>query len=144
MPTLPDGSDLDAAIVNLLANDATLKPLLVDGVFIDIAPPGAKQFAIVSVLVPADVDTFQGRALEDVLYVVKAVEASTVATKQIKAAAYRIDQLLARALFTVTGYGCVTMEREQRVRNTEVDEADKSIRWQHRGGQYRALATVGA
>jgi hypothetical protein len=139
---LPDGSDLDAAVVDLLWADATLKTLVPDGVFMDVAPPNAKQFVLVSILDEHDEDTYEGRAWEDTLYVVKAVESSTVATKNIKAAAARIDQLLERAVVTAIGYVFVSSGREQRLRNTEIDNVDKSIRWQHRGGQYRLLATL--
>lgn len=139
---MSDSSDLDAAVVNLLATDATLAGLLADGVYVDVAPTNAKQFAIVSVLDELDEDDFQGRAFEDVLYLVKAVELSTVPVKNIKPATARIDVLLNRARLTVAGYGDVTCRREQRIRNTEVDEVDKSIRWLHRGGQYRVMATL--
>jgi hypothetical protein len=139
---LPDGSDLDAAIVNLLWADATLKGLLPDGVYVDIAPPNTKQFAIVSVLDEHDEDVFEGRVFEDTLYLIKAVESSSAPTKNIKPAAARIDVLLARAILLVVGYGSVTIGREQRLRQTEVDEVDKSIRWQHRGGQYRLMGTI--
>jgi hypothetical protein len=141
---LPDGSDLDAAVVDLLWADATLKALVPDGVFMDVAPANAKQFVLVSIMDEHDEDTFEGRAWEDTLYAVRAVESSTVATKNIKAAAARIDQLLERAVVTATGYVFVSSGREQRLRNTEIDAIDKSIRWQHRGGQYRLMATLAA
>jgi hypothetical protein len=137
-----DSSDLDAAVVSLLSTDPTLAGLLADGVYFDVAPPNAKQFAIVSVMTELDEEDFGGRVFEDVLYLVKAVELSTVPTKNIKAAAARIDALLNRAQFTAPGFGEVTGAREQRLRQTEVDDVDKSIRWLHRGGQYRLMATL--
>ncbi len=41
-----------------------------------------------------------------------------------------------------TGFAVTGMYREARVRYTEVDEVDPSIRWQHRGGKYRICAGV--
>jgi len=139
---ISDSSELDAAVINLLSGDSTLAGLLADGVYFDVAPPNAKQFAVVSIIDELDDDDFQGRAFEDVLYLIKVVELSTVPVKNIKPAAARIDQLLHRAMFTATGYGSITGRREQRVRLTEVDDVDKSIRWLHRGGQYRLMATL--
>jgi len=137
-----DSSDLDAAVVNLLANDATLAGLLADGIYFDVAPQNATQFGIVSVIEELDDDDFGGRVFEDVLYLVKAVERSNRSPKNIKPAAARIDALLQRAQFTAPGYGDVTSRREQRIRQTEVDDLDKSIQWLHRGGQYRVMATL--
>jgi hypothetical protein len=140
--TVTDSSDLDAALITLLQTDATLAGLLADGIYFDIAPPNAKQFGVVSIITEVDSDDFGGRVFEDVLYMVKAVELSSVTTKNIKPAAARIDALLARAQFTAPGFGDVTGSREQRIRYTEVDDVDKSIRWMHRGGQYRVMATL--
>ena len=137
-----DSSDLDAAVIGLLQSDATLTALLADGIYFDVAPPNAHQFAIVAVQVENDEDDFDGRAFEDVLYLVKVVELSTVPTRNVKPAAARIDALLHRAQFTATGFVDVTSHREQRIRTTEVDEVDKSIRWFHRGGHYRVMATL--
>jgi len=137
-----DSSDLDAALIELLQADSTLTGLLADGIYFDVAPPNAQQFAIVSVLDEVDEDDFQDRVFENVLYLVKAVELSTVPTRNIKPAAARIDALLNNARFVTTGFGEVTVGREQRLRTTEVDDVDKSIRWSHRGGRYRALATL--
>ena len=138
----PDSSDLDAAVIGLLQTDSQLAALLVDGIFFDVAPVNAKQFGIVSIIDELDEDDFSGRVFEDVLYLVKAVELSTVTTKNIKPAAARIDALLNRAQFTAPGFGSVSGVREERIRNTEVDDVDKSIRWLHRGGQYRIMATL--
>jgi hypothetical protein len=128
--------------MDLLATDATLAGLLADGIHWDVAPQDSTQFGIVSIIDEQDEDDFQGRIFEDVLYLVKVVELSTVSTKNIKPAAARIDSLLHRAHFTAPGFGDVTSRREQRIRQTEVDEVNKAIRWLHRGGQYRLMATL--
>jgi hypothetical protein len=142
---LPDTSDVDAAVVTLLQNDATLKTLSPDGVYFDEAPPHTKQFVIVSLATGTDEDQYGGpqqrRAYQDLLYLVKAVELTTVPVKNIKAAAARIDALLEDATLTATGYGAITAHRVNPVRTLEVDQIDDTIRWQHRGGNYRVTAT---
>jgi len=129
-------------VLNLLTGDATLAGLLKDGIYFDIAPANAQQFGILSIIEEVDEEDFDGRVFEDVLYLIKVVELSTVPVKNIKPAAARIDALLHRANFTAPGFGSVTAVREQRIRQTEVDDVDKSIRWLHRGGQYRLMATL--
>ena len=141
---MPDSSDIDAAIVTKLQSDATLAALLQSGtsVFVDEAPSGATQFVIVSLVDEVDEPQFGGRAFEDALYLVKAVELSTVAVKNIKAAAARIDALLEQGSLTVTGYSLALLRREARIRITEVDDVDSSIRWAHRGGHYRIVMST--
>jgi hypothetical protein len=134
---MPDSSDVDAALVTKLQSDGTLAALMPGGVYIDEAPPGLSQFVIVSLVDEHDEPMFGARAFEDAIYLVKAVELSTVATKNSKAAAARIDTLLEGGALAPTGYSLMTMRRESRVRYTDVDELDPSIRWQHRGGHYQ-------
>lgn len=137
-----DSNAIDAAIVTLLANDAQLTGAagyMPDGVFFDIAAKGKTRFVIVSLLTAPDTRMFQGRAFEEPLYLVKAVELSTSGTNA-KAAAARIDTLLDGAVLTATGYGSVMVRREERVRFTEVDQ-DSDARWQHRGGRYQVTAS---
>jgi len=141
----PDSSDVDNALVAKLAADATLAALMPGGVWIDEGPAGLTQLVIVSLVDEADAPIFEGRGAEDALYLVVARELSTVAVKNSKAAAARIDALLdpqppaARATLAVAGYGLLVMRRQSRVRMTEVDEIDSSIRWQHRGGRYQVM-----
>lgn len=135
---MPDSSDIDNALVAKLGADATLLGLCPNGVYFDEAPPGSSRFVIVSFVDEADVGSFGSRSHEDALYLVKAVMLSTSAGN-IKSAAARIDDLLENGTLTVAGYSTMTMHREARVRITEVDELDTSIRWQHRGGHYRVV-----
>jgi hypothetical protein len=141
-----DTSDVDAAIVSLLLNDSALSALLPDGVYFDEAAQGKTRFLIVSRIIGFDVPTYAPfgtpkRAQEDLLYLVKAV-VKTSSGANIKAAAARIDALLDDQALTATGYSAVWASREEPIRTTEVDEVDATIRWQHRGGRYRVLATV--
>lgn len=134
---MADSSDIDSALVAMLAGDATLTALLPGGVYIDEAPPGSTRFVIVSLVDEADDAVFGQRAIEDALYLVKAVALST-AGADLKAAAARIDALLEDGVLTVAGYTPMALFREARIRLTEVDQLDPSIRWFHRGGHYRA------
>lgn len=151
---MPDSSDIDNALVaKLLADTGAggVLTLMPDGVFFEEAGASmvhggqAKQFVIVSLVDEQDRPIFEGRASEDALYLVKAVELSTVAVKNIKAAAARIDVLLdpqpplPRATLTVPGFALMVMRRESRVRRKEVDALDASVRWEHRGGRYQLM-----
>jgi hypothetical protein len=149
-----DSSDIDAALVAKLLGDTEpggLMTLLPDGVFMDEAGPSiagvgtSKRFVIVSLVDEHDEPMFGGRAFEEALYLVKAVALSVIngvplSSATMKAAAARIDALLELGTLEIPGYGLMVMRRESRVRTTEVDEVDPSIRWQHRGGRYQVLA----
>lgn len=138
---MPDSSDIDEALLTLLRNDATLAALMPNGVWMDEAPPGATQFGLVSLVDAHDEPMFGGRAFEEALYLVKCVEQSTVTVKNAKAAAARIDALLEQGALTIAGYGLMLLRRDSRVRLTEVDGTDPSIRWYHRGGRYQVVAS---
>jgi len=138
---MADSSAIDAALVAKLAADATWMAFVPDGVYMDEAPPGSQRFVIVSLIDESDDQMLGGRALEDALYLVKAVSLST-AGGDVKSAAARIDVLLEQGSLTVSGYAISCMRREARVRATEVDEIDPSLRWNHRGGQYRVVAST--
>jgi hypothetical protein len=139
----PDSSDIDNALVAKLGADTALLALMTNGVYVDEAPDGSIRHVIVSLVIETDVATFdQGRAIEDALYLVKAVALSThngvaLGPTVMKAAAARIDALLEDGTLSIAGYELMTMHREERVRQTEVDDVDPSIRWFHRGGRYR-------
>jgi hypothetical protein len=133
-----DSSEVDNALVAKLLADAPLMALMPDGVFFDEAAPGLQRFVIVSLVEEHDEAHFGGRAYEDATYLVKAVALST-SGGNVKGAAARIDALLEDGTLTVPGYSHMTMHRLERIRITEVDEIDASIRWQHRGGRYRVM-----
>jgi hypothetical protein len=139
---MADSSDIDNALVAKLGADATLLALVPNGVYIDEAPAGATRFVIVSLVDEADVGRFGGRAIEDALYQVEARMLSTVAGANVKAAAARIDALLEQGTLTVSGYSLMALFRESRIRLTEVDAADPSIRWLRRGGNYRLVVST--
>jgi len=132
----PDSSAIDAALVLALQSDPELASLMPDGVYMDIAPPGLERFVIVSLIIAEDLATFDGRAIENCLYLVKAVQ-MTASGADVKAAAARIDAVLEDQPLAAAGYEWSTTHRDERVRYIEVDQMDSTIRWHHRGGRYR-------
>lgn len=137
---MPDSSAVDAALVAKLLGDAALTALIPDGVYFDAAKQGATRFVIVSLVDAHDTPQFGARSFEDALYLVKAVALSSSGA-DVRAAAARIDALLEGGTLAIAGYSVMVLEREERVRYTEVDDADQSIRWQHRGGRYRVMVS---
>lgn len=141
----PDSSDIDAAVVNLLQADTTLKGLMPDGVFFDAAPPGLKRFVLVDLFDAFDRTAYEGhRAFECPMYAIRAVGLSTM-NPNMKGAAKRLDELLGDVALSVPGYADVRIFREDenpRIRHTEVDQQDASIRWFQRGGHYRVHAAI--
>lgn len=141
-----DSSDIDAALIAVLQNDATLKTLMPDGVFFGLAGASfatgknSTRFVLVNVIENLDRAVFGGRGIESVLYLVQAVSLSG----DSKGAAKRIDELLENNPLTVTGYTWMSCAREQRVREMERDDVDASIVWTHRGGMYRVEMSVDA
>jgi hypothetical protein len=138
---MPDSSAIDAALVAKLGADLTLLGYMPNGVYVDEAPPGMTRFVIVSVVEAHDEAQFGSRAFEDITYLVKAVGLST-AVPDMRAAAARIDALLEQGTLAPTGYTLMTMRRVERVRFTEVDDLDRSLRWQHRGGRYQVVVST--
>lgn len=138
---MADSSDIEGALIQKLGSDATLLGICVNGVYPDIADDGMDRFVIVSLIDEVDEQMLGRRAFEDALFLVEArVRSNTNAN--IKAAAARIDALLEDTTLTVAGYCTMTVHREKRVRLTEVDELDKSIRWYRRGGEYRVVMST--
>lgn len=139
---MSDSSDIDGALLAKLGADVTLLSYCSNGVFWDEAPPNSTKFVIVSLVDEVDAPQFGSRAYEDHLYQVKAVALSSAGVDIVKNAAARIDALLENGTLTVAGYTRMTMHRETRVRQTEVDALDAAIRWYHRGGQYRVVMSL--
>jgi len=133
----PDSSAIANALIAKLGADATLLAIVPNGVYEDLAPPGAQRFVIVSQIIATDTAVFhEHRMIEDALYLVEA-RVLTGSGGDAKAAAARIDVLLEDGTLDVPGYQLRSMYREEFVRGTEVDEIDPSIIWKRRGGRYR-------
>lgn len=138
-----DSGEIDKALVNRLAADATLLQLCPDGVWFDMAAAGKQKFVLVSIVLANDSGQFsmgRRRIQEDIIYEVKATIFGSSGTVAGQAAA-RIDALLEDQPLTIPGYGCMAIYRIERIRAVEVDDADPTIRWQYRGGQYRVQVT---
>ncbi len=138
---MSDSSAIDGALATLILSDTVLAGICVDGVYFDIAAQNAQRFVIISLVEEYDDLVFGKRAFENPLYLVKAVALASTGA-DVKLAAARIDALLEQGSLQATGFAVTGMYREKRVRYTEVDEVDPSIRWQHRGGHYRICAGV--
>lgn len=140
---MPDSTEIDIALVARLSGDAELQALLPDGVYVNQAKQGKTKFTLVSLVTAIDAGSFaavgQRRATEDCLYMVKAVTLDASRATAGNAAA-RIDVLLEDQPLTITGYHCASIAREERIDETEVDDLDATIQWQHRGGRYRIVA----
>jgi hypothetical protein len=140
---MADSTEIDIALVARLSGDAQLKSLLPDGVFVNQAKQGKTRFVLVSLVIATDAACFAAvgtrRASEDCLYMVKAVTLDASRATAGDAAA-RIDALLDDQPLTITGYHCASIAREERIDETEVDDLDATIQWQHRGGRYRIVA----
>lgn len=141
---MSDGQDIDTALLTKLSSDSTLLTLMPDNVWFDEAPPGSKRFVRITLVDENDNAIFGGRKFEDARYLVTAVALSTApsAAANVKSAAARIDALLEDTTLTVSGYTTFEVSREQRIRTTEVDDVDPTVRWYHRGGQYRVQMTL--
>lgn len=140
---MPDSGEIGKAVVARLSGDATLMGLVPDGVYVHEAAQGTTKFALVSLVSSLDAGQMaapgQRRATEDALYAVKAVILGTSRTAAGQAAA-RIDALLEDQPLAIVGYACLSIARTEVIDDTEVDDVDNAIRWQHRGGRYRILA----
>jgi len=134
---MADSSAVDAALMVKLSSDATLLSLMTNNVHFDIAPTGSTKFVIVSQQAHEDEYQFGGSAWERFIYLVKAVAKDT-SGDSVKQAAARIHTLLQDQSLTVTGYGVMNMQRTERIRYTEIDDATDA-RWQHRGGLYSVM-----
>jgi len=136
-----DAGLVDAAVMEVLANDATLTGLCPDGVFWGRAPAGATAFVVAALFDHTDTPALAGITLyETTVYLVKAVILASSKTPSRTAAA-RIHTLLHGAVLDLTaaGYVAMTCRRVERVAYPEIDPVNAST-WHHGGGQYEVMA----
>jgi hypothetical protein len=141
---MPDAGLVDAAVMEVLANDAALAALCPDGVYWDIRPPGLP--APTAFVIVSHFDHRAAPGLNDVtLYenavywvVARIMSTSKVAARQ---AAARIDELLHGTILDLTAAGYVAMHcaRIDRRADTDVDLVNK-VTWQYHGGQYELMS----
>jgi hypothetical protein len=140
---MSDAGLVDAAVMEVLANDAALSALCPDGVYWGIRPaaaPAPHAFVIVALFDHREEPAFGGTLYEKTNYLVKAVIHSTSKTPARQAAA-RIHELLHGVILDLTAAGYIAMDvrRLDRVAYPEIDLANKST-WHHHGGQYEVMS----
>jgi hypothetical protein len=138
-----DSAAIDAAIIAKLVNDPTLQTLAPDGVWFEVAKEGAATFIRVSLADQFDEPMYGGTAYETALYLIEFFDRNPSGDRAKQGAA-RIHELLQDQTLTAPGYTWMTVHREKRERHLDIDEIDKSIRWQRRGGYYRVDMSVGS
>lgn len=143
---MPDSQDIDNALVAKLGADAALLVQATNGAYYEQAPPDSTRYVLVSLVDEEDVQQFNGRSHENALYRVVMWGRSTPKTPLpagvMKAGAARIDALLDGGTLTVAGYSLMTIQREARIRDNDVDEVDSSIHYEVRGGEYRVVMST--
>jgi hypothetical protein len=141
---MADAGLVDAAVVEVLANDAALMTLCPDGVYWDIRPGGSPApgaFVIVSHFDYRREPGLGGTTLyEEMIYWVVARIAATSKVPARQAAA-RIDALLHGTLLDLSAAGYTAMDcaRVERRAYTDVDPVNKTT-WHHHGGQYALMS----
>lgn len=140
---MPRTIDIHAAVIGYLQADGALKTLLPDGVWRGVAKSG-KRFCIVDVFEGADTSVFGGRAIETVLYAIKA-SVLDGAGGNVSEAFARIDALMSEARLTVPGYvfmSCVREDDQPLIDYEERNTTDSTLLWRHMGGHYRVSVSV--
>lgn len=141
----PEPSDIDTALRDKLVADATLRAVMPDGVFWNVAASGAKRFVILAVIDSiVEHDALGAVAHVDTLYQVEARGLSTT-DPDMRGAIVRINELLdtPAATLTVAGFELIALRQEAPTRGPEeLDDVDPKVRWYRRGGHYRVVMTT--
>ena len=74
--------------------------------------------------------------------IVSCVEKLKVLRENLEEIQQLCQDALEDAVLMVTGYSPMLVAREGRVRETERDATDETIRWLHRGGRYRVAMAI--
>jgi hypothetical protein len=134
---MSDAGLVDAAVMEVLANDAALTALCPGGVFYGVAPQRATAWVRVTLFDSSAAPALAGDTLyEQFVYVITAVILDASKTPGRLAAA-RIHALLHGAVLDLSaaGYVAMTCRRERRVAYPEIDPVNAAT-WRHTGGQY--------
>lgn len=129
---------VDTALYSRLQNDlgtaGTLYALGCTGVYRQIAPQGSVEpYVVFQQQAGTDSYNFSARDARTLLYLVKAVDASTSGLRAAQMAE-RIDTLLTDKPLTLTGWTNIRLRRESDV---EYIETDAGKTYQHYGALYR-------
>ena len=134
------------AIIAKLGADAQLLALLPNGVYrAGRAPEGSTALVEVSLQSSSDAPMFGGRASEDLRYLVQAIQqVRRGAVSNVGAAYARIETLLEnQTLPALTEAGVMIMQRTVYFEDdTDIDDRDPSLVWDHCGGIYQVMVTV--
>jgi hypothetical protein len=141
-----DSSEVDAAITALLLNDPTLQTILPDGVYFDVGAQESQRFILIQQITQRDEPQFDdangGIAWEEYRYAIQAIALNSTGA-DVKRAAQRIHELLQdNPDLGIVGYSTMRVQRDTstgRIRFSEVDPENTSIRWQHRGAHYLVM-----
>lgn len=137
-----DSGAIDAALLDRLAGDVALRALVPDGVWFDLAPQNATRFVLLQLEVHRDRPIMgpaggrRGQEEHDFLVTAHLLAA---AADDAVAAAYRIDQVLEDQPLSAAGFQGVSLYRLARLRDTEADATDSTMRWHLRGGRYHVV-----
>jgi hypothetical protein len=127
---------LTSGIFNKLKGDAGLIALLangVDSVFYEQAPDNETYpYVVFNIQGGGDLNISPARIKEDLFFVRGYTKASPAAAGLIDA---QIDALLHEQTITVTGWGCVDIQREQDIEN--IEDAPNGEKIYMAGGVYR-------
>jgi hypothetical protein len=142
MPSPPDSAAIGNALIGHLLADTALAALMPDGVYRDVARAGKTRYVIVSLVDSINQATYEGRAIESGLYLVKAVALKNAAA--VEAAAARIDQLIEDQFWAIApGLDLMAAYRVASIGTvTELDAVDPDLRWTHSGARYRLDVAV--
>ena len=139
---MPDVGLVDAAMVELLANDAALTALCPDGVWWGLRrPEGGRRFVIITLFdAPPPFDGLADATLyERSIYLVRATVFGTNKAP-VRQAAARIDALLNKTVpdLSAAAHTAMHCKRVDRIAYVE-DDPTNAVIWQHAGGQYELM-----
>lgn len=140
---MPRTMDIHAAVIAHLQADSALKTLLPGGVWRGPAKSGTR-VCIVDVFEGTDQSVFGGRAIETVLYAIKASVLDGSGGNASEAAA-RIDALMSEATLAIAGYtfmACVREDDRPLIDYEERNTTDSTLLWRHMGGHYRVSVSI--
>jgi hypothetical protein len=115
--------------------------MLPDGIYLNLADPGCQRYGLVSLGMATDTAKFGRRAIEEIVYLVKAVMLKSTGG-DAGAAADQIDAVLENVPLVAPGYVWSATYRIERVEYEERDDQDPVIVFKHHGGQYRVHMAV--
>jgi len=133
---------IDSALYTKLVGGTALTGLLGGtAIYQYLAPEGTDPpYVIYQRMSQVPINVLSGVAIEDAVYMVKAVTAQSGTVAGVVNAGSivgAIDTLLQDQALTITGYTHIYLRRESSI---DYVENDKGVRYSHRGATYRIMA----